>query len=398
VAPRSVGSYLFKPLEAFLALEGSSGIVLLASAAIALLWANSPLAGLYQLVWETPFPITGESLHAPTARFLINDGLMTLFFFVVGLEIKRELHSGELRSARAALLPLAAAAGGILVPAAMYLAISSESDTLRAGWAIPTATDIAFALAVLLALGSRVPNALRVLLLSVAIIDDIAAVVIIAVVYSGGLSLTALLVALAAVAGVLAMQRCRVSAFWPYVLAGLALWVGLLVGGIHPTIAGVTLGLLAPVVAPRDGATWSPVETLERLLHPWVAFGVMPLFALANAGVTVNGERLNGGEPSVLVIAIVAALVLGKPLGIVAGAAAVVKTGLADLPVGVTWRGVGLIGCLGAIGFTMSIFIATLAFGTEELLEAAKVGVLIASVFAGVCGIVLGRFLLAPKA
>jgi NhaA family Na+:H+ antiporter len=190
------------------------------------------------------------------------------------------------------------------------------------------------------------------------------------------------------------MQRCRVHVAWAYALPACALWFGLLAAGIHPTIAGVTLGLLTPMNLSRDGVAWSPVESIERALHPWVAFGVMPLFALANAGVTLDGVRLDDGDSALLVVATAAALVLGKPLGIIAGIAVAVKLGLGELPSQVTWRGVCLVGCLGGVGFTMSIFIGTLAFGDGELLAAAKLGVVIASVVAGGLGLAVGRLLL----
>jgi NhaA family Na+:H+ antiporter len=315
---------------------------------------------------------------------------MTLFFFVVGLEIRREIHDGTLSSVRTAALPIVAAAGGVALPALIYLAFNSD-PIARSGWAIPIATDIAFAIGVLTLLGKRVPPALRALLLSLAIADDLVAIVVIALFYANGLALAGLIVAAAGVGGVVLLLRLRVRSPLPYLLPGIAIWCGLLAAGIHPVLAGVILGLMLPM----QGAATAPAVHLEEVLHPYVAYGVMPLFALANAGVSIGGvsgdvttQWLFGG--------IVAGLVLGKPLGIGLAVLAAVKTGVCTLPDRVDWRGIVLVGLLGGIGFTMSVFIATLAFGDPALLAAAKLAVLVASTLAAVLALVFGRAALPP--
>jgi Na+:H+ antiporter, NhaA family len=417
----------FSTLERFLHIEAVSGIVLLMAAAIALIWANSPASGSYHALWHAPLSIgLGNHVVSQSLHFWINDALMAVFFLVVGMEIRREIHEGALASLQLAALPLAAALGGVLVPALIYVALNTEPTQLR-GWAVPTATDIAFAVGVLALLGRSIPGNVRILLLALAIIDDIVAVLIIALFYSGGLDLSGLLVAGLGVLMVLGLQQIGVGSAWVYVLPGAVLWLGLLQTGVHPTLAGVALGLMTPALPGRMrelpleqaaravqdlGAQASasshgmaaplrqlrqahremlpPVTRVQMALHPWVAFGVMPLFALANAGVTIDGVDLSLGGAQAVTLGVVLALVMGKPVGVVMASWLAVRLGWCHLPPGVTWTGVCLVGLLAGIGFTMSIFIATLAFDDANLLNAAKLGVLLASLMAAVLGLAWG--------
>lgn len=435
-APQIVAERFFNALARFLHIEAVSGVILLIAAATALVWANSPWASSYEYVWHIPVGFSiGTNVISHTLHFWINDGLMTVFFLVVGMEIRREIHEGALSSAQLASLPLAAAAGGVAVPALIYLAINVE-PALRQGWAIPTATDIAFAVGVLALLGRSIPSSIRVFLLALAIIDDIAAVLIIALFYSSGLDYSGLLLALLGVAVVIAFQRLGIASAFSYVLPGAIVWCGMLMSGAHPTLAGVVLGLMTPVFRrpareqPMEVATRalnefgershvagvdvqelvSPVRRLEEAqrdllppvirvqaaLHPWVAFGVMPLFALANAGVSLEGADFSGASGSVLA-GVALALIFGKPLGILLGSWLAVRVGWSRLPPGATWQAMWVVGCLGGIGFTMSIFIAMLAFDDAHLLAAAKLGVLIASLATAVMGLLLGRAYVAKQ-
>lgn len=424
---------LARPVEKFLHVEASSGIILLATALIALVWANSPWASTYELLLHTPISLGfGEYAFTQTLHFWINDILMVVFFFVVGLEVRRELFEGELSTPRRAALPVAAALGGIVLPAAIYLSINAGSPASD-GWGVPMATDIAFAIGVLALLGRRVPAALRVLLLALAIIDDIGAILIIALFYSSGIGAIGFVIAGLGIAIVLVMQRVGVRNPFIYVAPGILVWVGILYAGIHPTIAGVILGLLTPVrswfghedflattdralhslrsknasamdprallpdlerinVARREAV--SPVTRIEAALHPWVAFGIMPLFALANAGVSVGGlgDDLSGLTGIALGVGL--GLVVGKPLGIVAFSWLAVRFGVAALPRGVSWTGVLVVGCVGGIGFTMALFIGTLAFSDPSMLAVAKIAVLVASAIAGAVGLALGYWFL----
>ena len=420
---------LLKAFERFLRVEAGSGIVLLLATAVALIWANSPWHEYYERIWDArlSFGIGGvdvvRSLH-----FSINEGLMTIFFLVVGLEIRLELREGALANRRVATLPLAAAVGGVLVPALIFLAFNPEQPA-RAGWAIPMATDIAFAVGILALLGRLVPASLRAFLLALAIVDDILAVLVITFFYSDGVSPFGLLLTIGGIGGVFLLQRLDVRTVLPYLLPGSIIWFGLLSAGIHPTIAGVILGLATPVATPfskerpltnardalnelreRIGSTrdsnklMPPVRELKRAerdllapavrvqaaLHPWVAYGVMPLFALANAGVRVDGLSFEDPVSASIAGGIVAGLVIGKPLGIILATILAVKTGLCSLPASIGWRGVVVTGCLGGIGFTMSLFIAALAFGDAALLAPAKFAVLIASSLAMLAGLIVG--------
>ena len=383
----------------FISVEAVSGVVLLAAAALALGWANSPWAHSYQALWRLKLELgVGRVLPAQDLHFWVNEGAMTVFFLLVGLEIRREVNDGALSDPKVATLPVIAALGGVVVPALLYLLVNRDPAT-RHGWAIPTPTDIAFAVGILSLIG-RVPPAVRMLLLTLAIIDDIAAIAVIALSYSSGLALTGLPVLAASVVLVLVMQRLSIAAALPYVLPGVLAWWGMLRAGIHPALAGVLLGLLTPATLDfgrrkrqpaAGGGETTPLVRVETRLHPWVAFGIMPLFALANAGVRVEGLDLTGGAPLAVGCGIVAGLVLGKPLGIVLATRAAVGLKLCALPDGVRWNHIVLMGAVGGIGFTMSIFIAALAFAEPGLLATAKFAVLVASGLAATLGFIFGR-------
>ncbi|MDI1449052.1 Na+/H+ antiporter NhaA [Polyangium sp. 6x1] len=423
-----------RPLERFLQIEAASGILLLVAAAVALVWANSRWAESYFHLWHTPLGIrVGAFTFERTLEWFVNDGLMVIFFFVVGMEIRREIHHGELSTWRRAALPAAAALGGMLAPAALYLTLAGAPAT-RSGWGVPMATDIAFAVGILTLLGKRVPAALRVLLLALAVIDDLGAIVVIALFYSSGIAASGLLVAAAGFGGLLAMQRFGVRAKLAYVPPALVVWGGIYAAGIHPTIAGVLVGLVTPVRAwlgpdgfvvgvreelERLGKTppealsshalaetlrhvdvarreaMSPAESLIATLHPWVAFGIMPVFALANAGVRVTGGSLDPAAFRVLV-AVMVGLVVGKPIGVLLASAIALRLRLGTLPLGMRLRHLVVLGVVAGVGFTMALFIAQLAFSDASLLAAAKLGVLAASGGAAIVGLVLGRLLLAP--
>lgn len=369
-------------LDRFLQLEASSGIVLLAAAVVAIAAANSPFAEAFHAVWTRSITLHGTPI---TPRFLINEMLMVIFFLVAGLEIRRETHGGELSTLRRAALPVIAALGGMIAPALLFLAINPRSPE-RSGWGIPTATDIAFAVGVLALLGKRVPSSLRVMLLALAIIDDIGAIVVIAVFYSGRVVWSGLAVAALGVVMALALQRARVVRAFAYVPAGIVMWIGLHHAGVHPTIAGVVLGLLTPPAGEP-----SPLEVLQHRLHPWVAFAIMPLFALANAGVTLHPVH---GNAQYVMLGVGVGLVVGKPLGIMAATFLATRLRLVELPRRVTWSGIAVVAVVAGIGFTMSIFIAGLAFTNAPHLDAAKAGVLAASVVAGCFGLAVGRWAL----
>ena len=405
-ATRHLTRHILRRLERFLTVEAASGMMLLGATAVALLWANSPWAHSYQALWQARLAL-GHAGFVPAQplHFWVNDGLMTIFFLVVGLEIRRELHDGALCDPRIATLPVVSAIAGVIVPALIYIVINSDSAARR-GWAVPTATDIAFAVGVLALLGKRVPAALRMLLLTLAIIDDIAAILVIAFYYSNGIGATGILIAACGVLAVLGLQRLGVRAALAYVLPGLLVWLGMLRAGVHPTLAGVVLGLLTPATTSFGGrmppATagelprvereiHSPAARVQTVLHPWVAYGILPVFALANAGVSLKGLAVGAGAPLTLACGVVMGLVLGKPLGIILVAWIAVRLGLCALPEGVAWRHIVLLGCLGGIGFTMSIFIADVAFPDPLLLETSKFAVLVGSTVAAMVGLVMGR-------
>jgi NhaA family Na+:H+ antiporter len=366
----------------FLQIEAASGIVLLAAAAIALVWTNSPAAGAYQMFWQAPLGFSVGALHvAEPPRFWVNDALMALFFLLVGLEIRCELHEGMLGDIKLAALPVLAALGGVLAPALIYTLFDGSSPLWR-GWAVPTATDIAFAVGVLSLLGKRVPASLRVLLLAIAIIDDIVAILVIALFYSHGLGVRGLAIAGLATAALTALQIGRRHSVVLAVILGILLWSGLQSAGVQPALSGVVVGMLTPVAEARRA---------ERTLHPWVAFGIMPLFALANAGVNLAAVNLHTNATPFLIAGVAAGLVIGKPLGILFATVLAVRLGWCALPAGVDIKRVGVIGCLAGIGFTMSIFISRLAFEDEGQLATAKLAILIGSTLAAIIGLVVGR-------
>lgn len=429
----------FATLERFLHIEAVSGAILLLAAAGALIWANSPLAPSYHALWHTPLSIgLGDLVFSQSLHFWINDALMTVFFLVVGMEIRREIHEGALSSLRQAGLPLAAALGGVAAPALIYAALNTDPASLQ-GWAVPTATDIAFAVGVLALLGRSIPGNVRVFLLALAIIDDIAAVLIIAFFYSGGLQYGGFLVAILGILMVVGLQRIGAGSALAYLVPGAVVWSGLLITGAHPTLAGVVLGLMTPVRSipmrerPLDALSHAigdllgrntgakdldvdqlakplrqlrlaqremrpPVVRVQAALHPWVAFGIMPLFALANAGVSLDGVDLSLPGPQWVMAGVAMALVAGKAAGVIGASWLVVRLGWCRLPPGVSWGGVCLIGLLAGIGFTMSIFIAMLAFADESLLAAAKLGVLLGSLTAAVLGLAWGAVLIRRRA
>jgi Na+:H+ antiporter, NhaA family len=346
---------LAQPIYRFFALEAASGVLLFIAVAIALLWANLD-AHSYHAVWDA-------RVGAKTTHFWVNEGLMTIFFFVVGLEIRRELHAGELSDARRAALPVATALGGVALPMIIFVALN-HGRAGAAGWAIPMATDIAFALGVMSLLGSRVPPPLRILLLALAVIDDIAAILVIAIWFGGTIQWYGFAIAGAGVGLVFALRLLGVRAATAYIVPGAILWFGLYETGVHPTLAGVVLGLLTPAPDVTD--------RLIGRLHPMVSYAIMPGFALANAGVALGGAHLHG-DGLWLFAGIVLGLVAGKPLGIVAAGAAAARLGVTRMP------GIALVGIVGGIGFTMSLFIAQLAFGDGPLLETAKLAVIVGS-------------------
>jgi NhaA family Na+:H+ antiporter len=420
-----------RPFVRFLHVESASGIVLLLCTVVALALANSPWADTFAGLWKLPFRISvGPWGLDESLLHWLNDGLMTVFFFVVGLEIKRELVAGELRGPQQAVLPVIAALGGMVAPATLYLLLQGGRPG-QAGWGIPMATDIAFVVGVLALLGPRVPFGLKILLLSLAIADDIGAILVIACFYATSISLVALGLATLGFGVIAFCNRIGVRSVPVYVAVGAGIWLAFVQSGVHPTVAGVLLGLLTPASAwigdrtlldvgsdllrrlrgahsgtaeddrthvlgqlaraAREGV--SPLERLETALHPWVAFGIMPLFALANAGVRVELATL--AHPVALAVA--AGLVIGKPLGIVLFSWLAVRAGLARLPTGVTWMVLLGAGCLAGIGFTMSLFIAGLALEASAL-QAAKVGILSASVLCAAVGVALLCWLLPTPA
>lgn len=398
------------PLIRFLQIESSGGLVLLLCTAVALLLANSPLAAAFQSFWQNSCGITlGDfALHKPLLLW-INDGLMVLFFFVVGLEIKRELVSGELSDPRKALLPIVGAIGGMIFPAALY-SLCLWGRPGQHGWGVPMATDIAFVVGFLTLLGPRVPAGLKIFLLTLAIADDLGAVLVIAIAYSGDVTLGPLVLAGAGVGLVMFFRWIGVRSFAAYAVLGGGIWLAFLKSGVHPTVAGVLLGFLTParplvrrrvlmdvvgelfarLKSAREGKIQttteaiSPAERLESALHPWVAFAIMPLFALANADVKFGVGDLT----TPVAIGVAVGLILGKPLGIVLFSWASVRLGLTRLPEGMNWKVMIGAGCLGGIGFTMSLFIAGLAFN-GDFLEEGKIGTLTGSAVSAALGCLL---------
>jgi len=380
--PPRPADVLVEPFFKFASLEASGGILLLGFAVVALIWANSPLGQSYVDLWHVQVTMGGGwAVISKDLLHWVNDGLMAVFFLLVGLELKRELLMGELASPRKAALPLFAAVGGMLVPAGLYLVLN-RGGVGEAGWGIPMATDIAFALAVLAALGSRAPLALKIFLTALAIVDDLGAILVIALFYSGELSGTALGVAAMATIFLFLLNKAGFRRFLPYGVIGFILWVAVLKSGVHATVAGVALAFTIPANT-EEGEHHSPLEGLEHALHPWVAYLILPIFALANAGVAFGGGGDGGGA---ITNGILLGLVAGKPVGVLLFSFLAIRVGMAELPAGVTWFHILGVGFLAGIGFTMSLFIAGLAFPTAELLNASKIGILGASGTAAVVG------------
>ena len=373
-------------LKKLLHSDASSGIVLIIAAAAAIFLANySATQQSYQMLLATPVEFRLGALEISKNLLLwINDALMAIFFLMVGLEIKRELMMGALARREQALFPLIAALGGMVMPALLFLLLNGSDITARNGWAIPTATDIAFALGVLALLGSRVPPALKIFLMALAIIDDLGAIVVIALFYTHELSMSSLGMAAAAVAVLALMNWLNVRNTGLYLLVGLVLWTAVLKSGVHATLAGVVIGFLIPLKKKKGH---SPAIHLEHALHPWVRWAILPLFAFANAGVVLEGVSLDSLF-SLLPLGIVLGLCIGKPLGITLFCWLAVKTGLATLPEKTRMIDIAAVGVLCGIGFTMSIFIASLAYGDADagLVTLAKLGILIASLLAAVVG------------
>jgi len=411
-------------------IQAASGFVLLIAAGIALFLANSTWSEQFNAIVHTHLRVSlGEWTIDQSMLHWLNDGLMTVFFFVVGLEIKREIVDGELRDPRKAALPLMAAIGGMIAPALIYLFLIGGDEDGKPGWGIPMATDIAFVVGFLALLGNRVPLGLKILLLALAIVDDIGAILVIAVFYSTGISASALAIAALGFALTLLCRWLGIRSIGIYVLISIGIWLAMFHSGIHPTVAGVLLGLLTPSkpILPRvdfrealssvldllgededesaghgqpsparqiKGAaikSVSPLERLETALHPWVAFLIMPLFALGNAGVRID----LGAVTHPVAWSVAMGLVIGKPLGIVLFSWAAVRIGLAKLPTGVNWKAIAGAGCLGGIGFTMSLFIASLAL-EGDLLSAGKIGTLLGSAISALIGVGL-LLLVLPK-
>jgi Na+:H+ antiporter, NhaA family len=419
---------IVEPFQRFIHAQSTGGVLLLAATVVAMIWANSPWAESYGTFWNTPVSLVVGS-HALTETLLewINDGLMAMFFFVIGLEIKREILVGELASFRQAVLPLTAASGGAMLPAVLYTAVNSTGPG-SPGWGIPMATDIAFALGILALLGSRVPVALKVFLTALAIADDLMAVVVIALFYTSTISWGNLAIGGAFLVLLIAANAVGIRHPLVYSVLGIGgLWLAFLLSGVHATIAGVVVAMTIPartrltgreflvrgkallerfekVISPRIPQlanrerqriashmktavqhVETPLQQLEHALYPWVTVVVMPVFALANAGVTLDAD-IGAMLMSPVALGVMLGLLVGKPVGIVFSSWLAVRAGLAALPEGVSWRDLWAVGCLAGIGFTMSLFIAGLAFPHETSLTAAKVGILAASTTAGTIG------------
>jgi NhaA family Na+:H+ antiporter len=415
---RPIARLIARPLREFLHVEAAGGILLLVAAVVALLWSNSPWQASYNDLWHTDATLrVGTFSVTEDLRHWINDGLMAVFFFVVGLEIKRELVEGHLSSLRGAALPALAALGGMVVPAVLYAIINLGGDG-SSGWGVPMATDIAFAVGVLAVLGDRITNSARVLLLALAIVDDIGAIAVIAVFYSEHLHLGWLLAALVGMALVVSLRRVRVWYLPVYMVLGVAVWWCTFQSGVHATLAGVALGLAAPArpllnqpqaeqiagqlsedaqVTTEDvhrvsfalRESVSVAERVGTVLHPWSSYVIVPVFALANAGVAVSWDGLSDAARSPVTLGVILGLAVGKPLGIVASVALATRTGIGRLPEDLGWRDVVGLGALAGIGFTVSLFITGLAFDEATLRDQAELGVFAASSLAAVAGTIL---------
>lgn len=415
----SLAKFVARPVLRFIDREVAGGILLLVATAAALVWVNSGWGDSYHSFWHTEIELAVGSWHLPhmSLGHFVNDALMALFFFVVGLEIKRELVTGDLSSMRAAALPAIGAAGGMVVPALLYFVFNTAGEASR-GWGIPMATDIAFAVGIVALLGSRVSPKIKLFLLTLAIVDDIGAIAVIAIFYTSDLSTTWLLTALVGLIAVWVLQKIRVWAIPVYAVLGIFIWYATLESGVHATIAGVALGLLTParpLLGQRDAqqivdalpsdANVAEVrhasflaqesvpltERLEELLHPFTAFMIIPIFALANAGIVLSGDTISDAAASNVTLGIIAGLVIGKPLGIALFTWVATRFGFA-LPEGVNWPQFVGMGLAAGIGFTVSIFVGNLAFEDSAITELAKIGILVASVIAATGALVLLRF------
>lgn len=427
---------LVEPVRLFLRTEAGGGILLLLAAVVAIAWANSPWDQHYfdlldkRIALSTPWFDIDEDLH-----HWVNDGLMAIFFFVVGLEIKREVVRGELASPSRAALPAVAALGGLIVPALIFLSFTGSGRGSE-GWGIPIATDIAFAVGVLALLGNRIPFGLKVFLLALAIVDDLGAIAVIAVFYTDDMAAGWLAGALVCVAVILLAQRAGVRNVNAYVIMGVALWITVLQSGVHATLAGVVLGLLTPAysyysrdrymgtlaelgerydAALREGNdelassillqveavsrdTESPLDRLEHAVHPWSSYVVIPIFALANAGLVITADSVTAAVESSVTHGIIAGLLAGKVAGVLLATWLTVRLGIAALPQGVTWPQVGGVAILAGIGFTVSLFVTDLAYTDPGLIDEARAGVFVASIVAGVTGFLFLRAVSPPSA
>lgn len=417
---RRLARRLGRPVLKFMEIEAASGIVLVVATIVALVVANSPLRDLYHEILDLHLVIDFGDTHIldESVEHLINDALMAIFFFVVGLEIKRELVAGELRDPRAAALPSIAAIGGMVVPALLFFVFNTSSPEAD-GWGIPMATDIAFALGVMSLLGRRVPVQLKLFLLTLAIVDDIGAIAVIAIFYTSGLSLSWLGVAIGLLVLVYALTRARVWYTPVYAILGTIVWYAVLESGVHATIAGVALGLLAPatplqsevrpdevvgtVVDPEDldaasarraslyvRESVSVADRLETLLHPFSSFVILPIFALANAGIELSGDAISDAASSTVTLGIIVGLLLGKTIGVTLFTWLAVRSGISTLPPGVNWIHIVAVAVLAGIGFTVALFITGLAYADQELLDTqARMGILVASLLASIAGVTL---------
>lgn len=412
----SLAKFVARPVLRFIDREVASGVLLLVATAAALLWANSPWGASYESFWHTDIEIVVGSWHFPhmSVGHFVNDGLMALFFFVVGLEIKRELVTGQLNTIRAAALPAIGAVGGMVGPALVYFMLNTSGEAAR-GWGIPMATDIAFAVGIVALLGARVSPKLKLFLLTLAIVDDIGAIAVIAIFYTSDLSLSWLVIAVVGLATIRVLQILKVWAIGIYILLGIFIWYAMLESGVHATIAGVALGLLTParpLLAQRDAQSIVDAmpddagigevrhvsflvqesvpltERFENFLHPFTAYMIIPIFALANAGIVLTGEKVSAATSSNVTIGIILGLVIGKPLGITLFAWVATKVGF-ELPSGINWVQFIGMGLAAGIGFTVSIFVGGLAFETAAVTDLAKIGILIASAVAAVAALIV---------
>ena len=389
---------MIQQIKRFLQLESASGILILAFATLAMIFANSPLKELYFDFLSMPVSIKVGlfSIHKPLLMW-VNDGFMAVFFVLVGLEVKREMLVGAISSYQQAVFPAIGALGGMVVPALVFLLINSGHPEFQQGWAIPMATDIAFAVGVLGLLGKRVPFALKIFLLALAIIDDLGAIVVIAIFFSHDLSTTALISAGLAIVTLIIMNRMRITAICAYMVVGLILWASVLKSGVHATLAGVIIGFCVPLKG-KNGE--EPLAHFEHILAPWCAFVILPLFAFSNAGVSLSGMSLNTLF-SPLTLGVTLGLLVGKTLGVFGFSFIAVKLGIAKLSDGINFKQIFAVSVLCGIGFTMSMFLAGLAFGGDEadgrFISLARLGILIGSSIAAIAGYCLLKRFTAPS-